>query len=99
MCSEMEKPNHPSTRPTAKTATAFLWLILAGSSMVRAYAEPPVAPPQNGDAAAANAGDQAGRSTDDAASDPASMFPHFKSTRFWLSGQMNFIFQTHPDFH
>ncbi|HTT24466.1 MAG TPA: carbohydrate porin [Candidatus Sulfotelmatobacter sp.] len=28
-----------------------------------------------------------------------SMFPHFKSTRFWLSGQSNFIFQTHPDFH
>ncbi|HEX6824659.1 MAG TPA: carbohydrate porin [Candidatus Sulfotelmatobacter sp.] len=27
------------------------------------------------------------------------MFPHFQSTRFWLSGQANFIFQTHPDFH
>jgi hypothetical protein len=29
---------------------------------------------------------------------PESMFPHFKDTRFWLSGQANFIFQTHPDF-
>ncbi len=28
-----------------------------------------------------------------------SMFPHFKSTRFWLSGQANFVFQTHPEFH
>jgi len=28
-----------------------------------------------------------------------SIFPHFKDTRFWLSGQANFIFQTHPDFH
>jgi len=28
-----------------------------------------------------------------------SMFPHFKDTRFWLSGQANFIFQTHPPFH
>src|SRR5271165_3765262 len=27
------------------------------------------------------------------------MFPHFKDTRFWLSGQANFIFQTHPTFH
>jgi len=27
------------------------------------------------------------------------MLPHFKDTRFWLSGQMNFIFQTHPDLH
>jgi high affinity Mn2+ porin len=25
------------------------------------------------------------------------MLPHFKSTRYWLSGQANFIFQTHPD--
>jgi hypothetical protein len=30
--------------------------------------------------------------------DPQSMFPHFKDTRFWLSGQANFIFQTHPPF-
>ncbi len=34
-----------------------------------------------------------------ASGDPEAMFPHFTSTRFWLSGQMNFIFQTHPDFH
>jgi hypothetical protein len=27
------------------------------------------------------------------------MFPHFQDSRFWLSGQANFIFQTHPDFH
>jgi high affinity Mn2+ porin len=26
------------------------------------------------------------------------MFPHFKDSRFWLSGQANFIFQTHPPF-
>ena len=31
--------------------------------------------------------------------DPESMFPHFKDTRFWLTGQANFIFQTHPPFH
>ena len=28
-----------------------------------------------------------------------SMFPHFKEKRFWLTGQANFVFQTHPDFH
>jgi high affinity Mn2+ porin len=27
------------------------------------------------------------------------MFPHFKDSRFWLSGQANFIFQAHPPFH
>jgi len=39
--------------------------------------------------------------TDDSANtpaDPEALFPHFKDTRFWLSGQANFIFQTHPDF-
>ena len=29
---------------------------------------------------------------------PETMLPHFKDTRFWLSGQANFIFQAHPDF-
>ena len=32
----------------------------------------------------------------DADADPETMLPHFKNTRFWLSGQANFIFQTHP---
>ena len=27
------------------------------------------------------------------------MLPHFQDTRFWLSGQANFIFQTHPPFY
>jgi high affinity Mn2+ porin len=31
--------------------------------------------------------------------DPEAMFPHLKDTRFWISGQANFIFQTHPPFH
>lgn len=26
------------------------------------------------------------------------MFPHLRDTRFWLTGQANFIFQTHPPF-
>src|SRR5271169_6105521 len=26
------------------------------------------------------------------------MLPHFKNSRFWLTGQANFIFQTHPSF-
>jgi len=27
------------------------------------------------------------------------MLPHLADTRYWLSGQANFIFQTHPPFH
>jgi high affinity Mn2+ porin len=35
-----------------------------------------------------------------ASDDPVeSMFPGFRNKRFWLSGQANFIFQTHPPFH
>jgi high affinity Mn2+ porin len=30
---------------------------------------------------------------------PQAMFPRLSDTRFWLSGQMNFVFQTHPPFH
>jgi high affinity Mn2+ porin len=37
--------------------------------------------------------------TPDPAPGTESMFPHFKDSRFWLSGQANFIFQTHPPFH
>jgi high affinity Mn2+ porin len=34
-----------------------------------------------------------------ASDDPTDvMFPHFRDTRFWLSGQANFIFQAHPQF-
>ena len=42
-----------------------------------------------------------GTSADSASDDdpiPA-MFPHPESDRVWLSGQANFIFQTHPPFH
>jgi high affinity Mn2+ porin len=38
--------------------------------------------------------------TDTPTDDPVqAMFPHFRNTRYWLSGQANFIFQTHPPFH
>jgi high affinity Mn2+ porin len=30
---------------------------------------------------------------------PPAMFPHPESDRYWLTGQANFIFQTHPPFH
>jgi len=29
---------------------------------------------------------------------PVTMFPHSDTSRFWVSGQMNFIFQSHPGF-
>jgi high affinity Mn2+ porin len=48
---------------------------------------------------ASPAADPASASGDPSADDSTeSMLPHFKSTRFWLSGQANFVFQTHPTF-
>ncbi|HZQ18119.1 MAG TPA: carbohydrate porin [Terriglobales bacterium] len=35
----------------------------------------------------------------DESSDPESMFAHLSDIHYWLSGQANFIFQTHPPFH
>ena len=37
--------------------------------------------------------------SDEAPRDPEFLFNHISNDRFWLSGQANFIFQTHPPFH
>jgi high affinity Mn2+ porin len=36
---------------------------------------------------------------DSSSDDPATLFPHSESSRFWISGQANFISQWHPGFH
>src|SRR5450631_309353 len=51
-----------------------------------------------------NATPQTGAPTFDPPAPPSdesteAIFPHVKNTRFWLSGQANFVFQTHPEFH
>ena len=69
---------------------------LASLLCVRGWTQQPVgqpsAPPTQGAA-------QTDASAQPSNADPEAMFPHFKSTRFWLSAQANFIFQTHPPFH
>jgi high affinity Mn2+ porin len=75
---------------------AVLWLTVSATFIVPAYGQQPDAPLPNGGTPAASADDTA--SAPDNA-DPETMFPHFTDTRFWLSGQVSFIFQTHPDFH
>ncbi|MGA8539255.1 MAG: carbohydrate porin [Terriglobales bacterium] len=68
-------------------AAPAIWASQAGSDSTQAAAP---ASPADDDPASASS---------DAVAEPEAMFPHFKSSRFWLSGQANFIFQTHPDFH
>src|SRR5579872_7261139 len=84
-----------------------LWLMIALAGALPAVSQqaqdqpPPQAPGAIQPVATAPSGDAA-----DPASDPPppdegveTMFPHFRDTRYWLSGQMNFIFQTHPPFN
>jgi hypothetical protein len=69
-----------------------LWASVAIAEAGPALAQIPDAPPAQGSSSA----QPADPSTDAA---PEGMFPRFHDTRFWLSGQANFIFQTHPGFH
>jgi high affinity Mn2+ porin len=93
----MRKRNRKSMRWAASTLLALLWLMVAETSILPAHAQQSDSPP-NGNSPAASA-DNPDTGPVDAIADPESMFPHFKSTGFWLSGQANFIFQTHPEFH
>jgi hypothetical protein len=73
------------------------WLMIALTVSLPVFAQQPDAPvtAKVETESQAAAGDTADPPPDDSVE---TMFPHFKDTRFWLSGQMNFIFQTHPPF-
>ena len=80
---------------SARWLTLVLW---AGAAVGTALAQQPDAP----SAARLDTPPQVAVDGDaDPPTDPGpeTMFPHLKDTRFWLSGQANFIFQTHPSFH
>jgi len=93
---EMGRRNHKSRAAT--TLSAALWLLVAAAYIIPAYAQQPDAHLPTGRTPDASA-DDASSAPANAIIDPEAMFPHFKDMRFWLSGQANFIFQTHPDFH
>ncbi len=60
-----------------------LFVCLAIGNPARAQDAPPV--PSSGD--------------DASTTDPGTLFPHSETSRFWISGQANFITQAHPAFH
>ena len=94
----MLKRNRKSAHWTVRALLAVLWLMIAATCIVPAYAQPPGALLPKGDAPPVSADDSPSPPSD-ASADPETMLPHFSGTRFWLSGQMNFVFQTHPGFH
>lgn len=72
-----------------------LFLILIGIAFSVPVHAQQTNPPPSAPAASPGAPDVADPPPDDSVE---SMFPHFSSSRIWLSGQANFIFQTHADF-
>src|SRR5882762_634144 len=102
---QMGKRIGKSIRWTAGTLLVVLSLIAAATCIIPAYAQQPDAPtpipiptPTLKTGTPPAVADDAASTPDNATAiaDPESMLPHFKNTRFWLSGQINLIFQTHP---
>jgi high affinity Mn2+ porin len=91
----MRKPNSTSIGRAARRLRVLLWLTATAAFAFVAQAQEPTSPSPNAPAPSERV--ESTSAPPDA--DPPTMFPHLKDTRFWLSGQVNFIFQTHPDFH
>jgi hypothetical protein len=75
---------------------AAWWLVAAAACTLPVFAQEPDAPQPNVGTSTESADDTASQPS---SGDPEAMLPHFRDDRFWLSGQMNFIFQAHPAFH
>jgi high affinity Mn2+ porin len=79
----------------ARSLLLFLfWATAAGPALTQQPDAPSTAKPDSSQPI-----DAAAPSDSPADPNPETMFPHFTDTRFWLSGQANFIFQTHPPFY
>ncbi len=81
-----------SIRRSVGILLTLLWL----TSVLSAYAQRSEPPEPNAGTATPAPEEPATATT---TAEPETMLPRLKDTRFWLSGQANFIFQTHPDFH
>src|ERR1700746_2187173 len=83
----------------AAALTLGIYIVLFVSAPARA--QDTAAQPACADGGqATQSGSAAPEPTDPPDDNPVeSMFPRIGNTRFWLSGQANFIFQTHPPFH
>jgi high affinity Mn2+ porin len=85
-------------RPGTRCLLLVFWTAALFGTSLHARAQQPDAPSALKPDTAPQA-DIAADADPQAVADPEQMFPHLKDTRFWISGQSNFIFQTHPPFH
>jgi high affinity Mn2+ porin len=83
-----------------KSLIIFVMMLYAAAARAQDFPSQPEA--------AATTGAQGSTTTSATLADPPdpsgddsvqAILPHFRNTRYWLSGQANFIFQTHPPFH
>jgi high affinity Mn2+ porin len=79
-----------------KAWLVFVFCAALSAPRLSAQQQDPSSPPPQSSEVSASASPT--DPSEAAGDDTESMLPHFKSTRFWLSGQANFIFQTHPEF-
>ena len=86
------KPASPTLRAAALGLTL---LLMIASCVLPVLAQHPDAPSTTTPDITPQPDSQTDPPSDEA---PGAMFPHFKDSRFWLSGQANFIFQTHPPY-
>jgi len=101
-------PRWPACRLAARrTAFALSFFLLAGSFLHAQSSQPPAASSLSADSTPSDPASAPQAPLQDASADPSdpaagddtpAMLPHFKDTRFWLTGQANFIFQAHPPF-
>jgi high affinity Mn2+ porin len=86
------------TRVNARFALLFLAMLVvcsgspssvSGQDEAREQAQAPSSPDQT----------NPDQTNVDGTEDPGTMFRHSESSRFWISGQANFISQWHPTFH
>ncbi len=88
-----------SGRQGVPIALTLLAAIVFALPALAQQPEPPVSPQPSRGVLQADASIVSDPPVPDAYESTESIFPHLQDTRFWLSGQANFIFQTHPDFH
>jgi hypothetical protein len=100
--SSLQSGRGTGAKPASTVPLRAFWASLALLLMIASCVIPMSA--QNSDAAATAKPDTASQPNLSNKTDPPpdestqAMFPHFTNSRLWLSGQANFIFQTHPPF-
>ena len=77
----------------------LLWVAVVFFGVPTSAAQEAKAPSGQDTAAPQSRGEEPSDPSSESGDDMPAMFPHTESDRWWLSGQSNFIFQTHPPFH